>query len=1688
MTRAQLKTHAPQAEAKPRKPRWKVVVDNTADRNGPTPDHLPLDKLREGVDFDPAPLPYRDKLETAFGRDLGFAKVAKGPSIDAALWAEDALAANRDDILFLPDQATLGLVAHEVMHLLQRHGFVPVNSDTAEHEARIAEARAEAGLQIPEVAARPADQATAFRRPDDLSEAQITTEDPDEARAVFDAAVTETDAVDRARPEPTAPDERPALETPNLGPDVDDAPVPTFDLPPEPELDIDEAAAAQAQAEAETAFANAEDADALMTALRDAPPSIKAVKQATLETDTAQLATKEQAQFDADMPEFEAKMSGEDDLADPQAVVPPGTAPAALEDGTPAPAPEPEVDPTPDPGFAELNEAVETLLSLFFGGGGASELGRAFSNVKTKDQEVETSAGERPKVPLEGETDPQRVTDQDAAARTDAVAKRDEATQSVLNGRGPEQVQLQEMAESFWAEPREMPEITGSAEASAGADEFAQKELGADVVALFDQHHAGPMAESMQTAKDEMDTAVADRNAGRDQELADAEAERSRLNAAADEEQRDEVMARRQDIQDARQTAVDDQARHVADLEAQADLDRNAAQDEIETEVSTTETSVQTRFDQAESDAEDKVAEGDRKAEAERRKSERESKNKSWWERAAGWVADQFEKLTSLINDIFDAVRSAVKGIIDAAKSFALRVIDAAAKVIKAAIRVFATALKAAVNALLSEHFPAVAEALNSAIDKGVELAERAVDAVAERLKAGITALLDALAAGLDAILGAFQAAVNTALEIARAVVTGDWDALAKLVLEPILRLLGIDPAEFYQTMARIGEALGLIVDHPLDFLSNLVGAVTGGIGKFADNFLTHLQAGIIGWLTGALGDGITLPDRWDLWGLLDLGRQILGLTLDMVRRVAVRILGEDAVEKVEFFMGYAAELISGGWSALWEKIQQDLGQLADTVLGQIKEFLMERIVMASITWLASLFNPVGALIKLVMTIWNFIMFLKDQLVRIFDVARTVINTMWEIATGVLEPAMQGVENVLSRLLPIAIDLLARLLGLGNVAGRVQRIIGDIRQSIEDAIVNLIRRVLARFTGGRRGQSDGQQGDETDSTTDLMPMIPFSGGGENHRLYIEEQGDNAVPMMRSTPMPVESWLVGLRGAGLDRIGNDKSPKWTPEQIAEKRTEIAPLLDQALGKEAELDREGDDANRREDAAPEGQDVPPSPQLQATGEELAGILSQILEKLDLSARGMLNEVFADDLAALDADVRQQVHRNVLPRLDAARYGTVTWAQAIGMIAAESDLTVSLRTPLATPGIVRRTQGGLRETYITRVIEIIEDKYPESLDGGSDLDTLNDFFADYLSADVNTDDIRAEVLDIVLKPNATGEAVANAIKTKIENAAKRKFGNAVSYDHAFKTVTGSYYRDTILTDPGKVLRNAAFGTYFDDEAENAAGAGAGGVEKPFPFFVKDETRGGTKRYAANRGRLADAVRAARPGYHEWIPASKAASILSVTADRLDADGDLDPLIGAAKILNFQDTVRTPTYNLLFKPDAALNHIAKEIRFVSKKHGEFGKPFDELTDDEKDQAYPQGGPQHGQMVRVIQGHAGGLYSGKIDGGELKRGRNMQWSSPDWHAKLATNLLQPLEDNLASNGDGTTIRDAITDFYEDTIWQGSKELPGDPKYDLYFTSGHEDALTYDDLKAHAQSVYDSSVPALTDDVEEALT
>ena len=930
-----------------------------------------------------------------------------------------------------------------------------------------------------------------------------------------------------------------------------------------------------------------------------------------------------------------------------------------------------------------------------------------------------------------------------------------------------------------------------------------------------------------------------------------------------------------------------------------------------------------------------------------------------------------------------------------------------------------------------------------------------------------------------DRFLAAYQAAINAALAIARAALTGDWGELARLILDPILMALGIQPEAFYGMLEKAMTALGIIIDDPVGFLSNLVDAVVGGIRQFASNLLTHLQAGIIGWLTGALGGDIQIPERFDLKGVLELARQILGLTLDMLRRVAVRILGEEAVERIEFVMGYLVELVTGGFSALWDRIMADLGDLKDMVLDAIKSFLLERIVMAAITWLAGLFSPVGALVKLVMTIWNFLMFLKDQLARIIEVVQKVVATMYEIATGVLAPAMQGIEDVLARLLPIAIDLLARLLGLGNVAGRVRRIIADVRQRIEDAIVKLIQRVLSAFTGGRSGSGAGDEAAADEDEGALMQPMPFGNEEESHTLYLEERNGNVVPMMRSEPLPIETWLQDLTGDGARRVLVARRPALAEATIEERAPQIQEKARRALGIEETLDAQGDQADQQ-------------PQLARTGGQLTRVLNEIMAIIGGRGVGLLSEIFDRDVAQMHPEFQEQM-RLILRGLDGddaramREYG---WTQMRTALWDHGNTPALWKRPAESGGVIRQ-KASAGAQFEEAVTDIAHERHANLLPNE---DAVNAFFADFLTERLNRSGPARAIFDALLSPAGSDMAnVAAAVRSEIHAAADaRQASVADGPDVEVKDkVKGSTIFALMREFADKDLAQGRreFRVWANNDTESGSSTG------PYTLLQMLTDTSATERTGRNSEHVGDAIRAAgdvgRP--HEWIQASTASMVMQHAANAT-ASGNARAIKGAAELIDFQEKVRTPTTKLIFKPGLDFQGGHVTVRYKARPHRESDTyrdtPMDRLPQDKRNAWYPANHPEEGDVVGVLQAHSGGLYA-YAHGGKFRDALVTQSAgSTSWHNTLKERANAAADELVSPPYEGGALKSAIIGYYQDTIWTGATQplAAAGKRFPNYYRSPSESAPTsYGALRSEFQSDAKAAIDALTEQIDGVL-
>ncbi len=409
----------------------------------------------------------------------------------------------------------------------------------------------------------------------------------------------------------------------------------------------------------------------------------------------------------------------------------------------------------------------------------------------------------------------------------------------------------------------------------------------------------------------------------------------------------------------------------------------------------------------------------------------------------------------------------------------------------------------------------------------------------------------DALDSRIDEMKAANRGLVDKAIDAVAGVI--------KTIIQLKNMLLGV--------LAKAADVIGDIIADPIGFLGNLIDGIKSGLTRFVGNIATHLQEGLMGWLFGALGRaGITMPKTFDLAGILDLVLQVLGLTYAKIRAKAVKAVGEPAVARLEQTVEIFKVLMTEGVGGLWRFIKDKIGDLEELVLGQIKTFIIEKVIKAGITWLIAFMNPAAAFIKACKAIYDIVMFLIERGSEIMDFVRSILDSVGAIAKGAIGVVAEKIESSLSKALPLMISFLASLLGLGGISEKIRSVIEKVQAPITKAIDFVIGGVLKgakklggwvkgkvksvkdRFTGGGSDAQAPSAAVDVDPATETDPhtfKANVTLDGAQHE--VEATSDGQVTMASAN----KGGLLGKAQARLNKI-KDRDPKPTEEIAALER--------------------------------------------------------------------------------------------------------------------------------------------------------------------------------------------------------------------------------------------------------------------------------------------------------------------------------------------------------------------------------------------------------------------------------------------------------------------------------------------------------------------------------------------------------
>ncbi len=259
---------------------------------------------------------------------------------------------------------------------------------------------------------------------------------------------------------------------------------------------------------------------------------------------------------------------------------------------------------------------------------------------------------------------------------------------------------------------------------------------------------------------------------------------------------------------------------------------------------------------------------------------------------------------------------------------------------------------------------------------------------------------------------------------------------------------------------ARARDVADRIIDKPIDFLHNLIAAVKQGFGQFVDKIGAYLKKGLMQWLFGEVAKaGITLPDKFDLRGILMLLAQVLGLTWANIRSRAVKILGARVMAMLD--RGAAAvqkgieiynTIKNEGLAGVWHLVQDRVAEIKAQIMESVGTMVVEEVVKAGVKWVLGLLNPASAFVKACMAIYDIVMFFVNHGREIADLVNAVIDNLGAIVAGNVGAAANMVEQALARAVPIAIGFLASLLGLGDLGSKIKAILDKVQEPVGQAV------------------------------------------------------------------------------------------------------------------------------------------------------------------------------------------------------------------------------------------------------------------------------------------------------------------------------------------------------------------------------------------------------------------------------------------------------------------------------------------------------------------------------------------------------------------------------------------------------------------------------------------------------------
>jgi hypothetical protein len=358
-----------------------------------------------------------------------------------------------------------------------------------------------------------------------------------------------------------------------------------------------------------------------------------------------------------------------------------------------------------------------------------------------------------------------------------------------------------------------------------------------------------------------------------------------------------------------------------------------------------------------------------------------------------------------------------------------------------------------------------------------------------------------------------------------------------KVVVTLILKLMNF-PSDLLGSI--IEHAMAAIEDikkDPVAFLVNMLEALKQGFLGFVDRAVGYLVNGLADWLFRGLGAiGVQKPPDLSFGSILTMVLQVLDVTTDKLWKKLGDHIGADVADKLrkgvamaEGAFDFIKDVEENGVAAIWKHVESQLGNLWDTLLGMVKDWIVGEIVEKATAKLLSMLDPTGimAVVNSSIAFFKAVQSVIEYVREILMIVNDYVTTLAAVAAGNVGVGAKKVEQGLAAAVPVAIGFLANQVGLGNVPEKLVELIGKLRELIDKALDWLFAKAVALGKSALNALGFGDKGEK--------PEAPADAGDPGDKTWIAEwpEGGHTIKLASDFTVFQFSTPTALAGEALE---------------------------------------------------------------------------------------------------------------------------------------------------------------------------------------------------------------------------------------------------------------------------------------------------------------------------------------------------------------------------------------------------------------------------------------------------------------------------------------------------------------------------------------------------------------------------